>query len=150
MPESTGSTVVSLPPSPPTSNGNARFLLIAVVVVVVAVVVGIVVLSVDDRPTTDVITIIGLLTAFVTTTLVSLYAAVKTAVVNDKVQELKLSVDGRLTQLLAVTARAEHAEGVSVGVQREQGHVASMAETAATAAATVLDAAATTAADKKK
>jgi hypothetical protein len=108
-------------------NGNStnRLLLIASVIIGITVIVGVVTLAVM-RPGGETLTIIGLITVFITTGMASMVAAVKSMQTSDKVvktdekiQQLSVNVDGRLTKLLELTARASEKEGAERG-RREQ------------------------------
>lgn len=97
-------------------------LVVAACGICVSVIVGIVVITVL-RPEKENLPLIAVLVGFATTTLGTLYAALKATETGAQVQQLKVAVDGRLTQLLEVTKRAERAEGKDEGRIDERDRV---------------------------
>lgn len=95
--------------------GVAKWIALATVVLGVAVILAITMISIMS-PGNDVLTLAAIFTAFATTTLVGLFAALKSAENTKKIDVLSVKVDGRLTELLAVSNRAERAEGRADGV----------------------------------
>jgi len=99
-----------------------NLLIIAGTILAVAVVIGsVIVILYSTRE--DAITIVGLLLAFVTATLSSMYAAFKTSQTSNHVKDLTIAVNGRLSQLMESSKRADFAEGVAAGRTREEERV---------------------------
>jgi hypothetical protein len=94
---------------------------------VTAALIAIVLISVlrPDRDNTQLITTIMTL---ITPTLAAILALIKGTENTQAVQELRLDIDGRLTQLLERTAQAEHAAGLARG--REEGQTMTAAQVA--------------------
>lgn len=135
---------VKLPPDTPPSTINTP-LLVAVTTITIVMIIGIVTLALF-KPDQNTMLIIGILTTFTTATFASLYAVLRTT--NTAIGELKLAVDGRLSQLLEQSNRAQRAEGNIEGAITEQNRVADQKVATAGAAATVLATAATEAHSK--
>jgi len=85
-------------------------MVVAVCVTVIAVIAAIVIITVA-RPEKDNSTIIVLIPGFATTTLAALFGALKATETKTSVQQLGFAVNGRLSQLLEQTTRAQRAEG---------------------------------------
>lgn len=82
-------------------------LLLAVFVVAISMV----------RPGEDNLDLIAIVFAAITPTTVALLAYMKTSENAQAVKDVHLALNGRLTQLLAMTDRSSHAEGLAEGTQ---------------------------------
>lgn len=89
-------------------------LITATTILAVSIIIGAVIIVVYNS-SEDTITILGLLLAFITATISSMYAAFKTSQTSKHVEGLTFSIDGRLTELLETTRKAAYHEGVNVG-----------------------------------
>jgi len=102
-----------------TIDDHHNLLIIAGTILAVAVVIGsVIVILYSTRE--DAITIVGLLLAFVTATLSSMYAAFKTSQTSNHVKDLTIAVNGRLSQLMESSKRADFAEGKNAGKEEER------------------------------
>lgn len=95
--------------------------------VAVAAVVAIVLVRPDKDNTSLITVIVGM----VAPTIAAILALIKGSESADAVKELRVVVDGRLTQLLEQTARAEHLAGQHAGEARAEQKNAATAEAAA-------------------
>lgn len=85
-------------------------IIIAATILAVSVVAGSVVVVIYSARD-DAITVIGLLLAFITATLSSMYAAFKTIQTSQDVKHLSTAVNGRITELLEISRHAAIAQG---------------------------------------
>jgi hypothetical protein len=85
-------------------------IVIAATILAVAVVTGSVIVVLYSARD-DAITIIGLLLAFITATVSSMYAAFKTSQTSQDVKHLSTAVNGRITELLEISRHAAIAQG---------------------------------------
>lgn len=89
-------------------------LITATTILAVSIIIGAVIIVVY-RSSEDTITILGLLLAFITATISSMYAAFKTSQTSRHVEGLTFSVNGRITELLEETRKAALHEGIIIG-----------------------------------
>jgi len=117
----------------PVTPANSQWpIMVAVCVVIVAVMGGVITVTIhgDNQSTPIVVSLLGFATAIVGT----LLALVKVNQVGGQVQDLRISVDGRMERLLASTEAAASAQGQLAGQDRERAVQAEAVIAAVTAA----------------
>lgn len=99
--------------APKSTNNNSVIIAVCCMALLLA---GFVVLISIVRPGDDNLDLIAIVFAAITPTTVALLAYLKTVDNAQAVKDVHLAINGRLTQLLAMTETASHAEGVAEGV----------------------------------
>jgi len=100
-------------PAPKPANNNSVIIAVCCMAFLLATFVVLISLV---KPGEDNLDLIAIVFAAITPTTVALLAYMKGAENSQAVKDVHLAINGRLTQLLAMTETASHAEGVAEGV----------------------------------